>query len=550
MRLNHFLATEIVLGCLVLLPASALAQTQAAASPDFFETSVRPVLAGYCYGCHTDSALGGLRLDSREDMIKGGQRGIAVVPGDPDNSLLIKAIRQTDPGLKMPLGGKLKVSEVADLTAWIKAGAVWPKTVISANPDANDKNAKSAKYVISPSRRAFWSFLPLQNPTPPEVKDAKWAKTEIDRFILSKLDHEGIKPVGPASKLDLLRRASLDLTGLPPTPDEIAAFEKDNSPGAFAKVVDRLLASPHYGERWGRFWLDVARYGEDDYRSLNPNPKGYRPYPNAYAYRDWVIQALNDDMPYDQFVKAQIAGDLLDAKDRYKTLPATGFLGLGPWYYDNGSNEVTRADERHDRVDAVSRGFLGLTVACARCHDHKYDPIPQTDYYALAGVFFNTSYEEYPMAPKSVVDSYTRMQDEVDRTQKILQAENAAVSNQLGNAFAVQTSNYLQGVFDISQKKEPAAVSESRKLDLEILERWVKYMAKPTTKYHNKDAWQAMIKQGGNAATAKTLADKFQEDLIQAMLDKNDIDAQNAVMKAKALEAGRDGPDGLTPKKS
>ncbi len=272
MRLNnHFLATVIVPGALVLLPAMALAQTQAAASPDFFETNIRPVLAGYCYGCHTDSALGGLRLDSREDMIKGGQRGVAVVPGDPDNSLLIKAIRQTDPALKMPLGGKLKDSEVANFAAWVKAGAVWPKTVVSATAKPGDK------YVISPSRRSFWSFLPLQNPPTPEVKDTKWAKTEIDRFVLAKLDHEGIKPVGPATKLDLLRRASLDLTGLPPTPDEIAAFEKDNSPDAFAKVVDRLLASPHYGERWGRFWLDVARYGEDDYRSLNPESERLPP---------------------------------------------------------------------------------------------------------------------------------------------------------------------------------------------------------------------------------------------------------------------------------
>jgi hypothetical protein len=191
-----------------------------------------------------------------------------------------------------------------------------------------------------------------------------------------------------------LRRATLDLTGLPPTPEEIAAFDKDSSPDAFAKVVDRLLASPHYGERWGREWLDVARFGEDDYRSLNPSPRGYFPYPNAYIYRDWVIQAYNDDLPYDQFVKAQLAGDLLDEKIRYKYLPATGFLGLGPWYFDNGAVEVTRADERHDRVDVVSRGFLGLTVACARCHDHKYDPIPQTDYYSLAGVFKNTDYHE------------------------------------------------------------------------------------------------------------------------------------------------------------
>jgi hypothetical protein len=529
MRLNHFLATEIVLGFLVLLPATALAQTQAAASPDFFETKIRPILAGYCYGCHTNSALGGLRLDSREDMIKGGQRGIAVVPGDPDNSLLIKAIKQTDPGLKMPLGGKLKDSEVAEFAAWIKAGAVWPKTVISAKPTASDK------YVISPSRRAFWSFLPLQNPAPPDVKDPKWAKTEIDRFILSKLDHEGIKPVAPAAKLDLLRRASLDLTGLPPTPDEISAFEKDNTPGAFAKVVDRLLASPHYGERWGRFWLDVARYGEDDYRSLNPNPKGYRPYPNAYAYRDWVIQAFNDDMPYDQFVKAQIAGDLLDAKERYKTLPATGFLGLGPWYYDNGSNEVTRADERHDRVDAVSRGFLGLTVACARCHDHKYDPIPQTDYYAMAGVFFDTNYEEYPQAPQKVVAAYTKLEEAVDEKQKILQETNTSLTSELSHALVYQTSNYLQGVWEVTgrQKKEIAQVVDARKLDYELLERWIKYMGRTSDKYKYKEDWQALVKKGGTPAEAKKLADRFQDDVVAAMLAKNDIDAQNKIIADK-----------------
>ncbi|HEY4085288.1 MAG TPA: PSD1 and planctomycete cytochrome C domain-containing protein [Bryobacteraceae bacterium] len=526
-------------------PAASIAkvvQAQGAdtASAEFFESRIRPLLANNCYSCHTDSALGGLRLDSRESLVKGGMTGPAIVPGDPDKSLLIKAVRQTDPALMMPLGGKLQDSEVESLAAWIKAGAVWPKTTPVA--------VAAGKMVISQERKQFWSMLPISMPPMPQVKDPKWAKTDIDKFVLANLEKQGLKPVPLANKHDLIRRATFDLTGLPPTPEEAAAFEKDNSPNAFAKVVDRLLASPHYGERWGRMWLDVARYGEDDYRSLGGGG-GRRTYPNAYAYRDWVIQAFNDDMPYSTFVRAQLAGDLMETNNRTKMLAGTGFLGLGPWYYDNGANEVTRADERHDRVDVVSRGFLGLTVACARCHDHKYDPIPQTDYYALAGVFYNTTYEEYPMAPKSVVDSYTRMQDEVDRTQKILQEENTALSSQLANAFAVQSSNYLQGVFDVSQKKEPAAVAESRKLDLEILDRWVKYMAKPTTKYHNKDAWQAMIKKGGNAAAAKNLADKFQEDLLQAMLDKADIDAENEVMKAKALEPGRDGPEGLQPKK-
>jgi hypothetical protein len=332
---------------------------------------------------------------------------------------------------------------------------------------------------------------------------------------------------------------------LPPTPEEIATFEKDTSPDAFAKVVDRLLASPHYGERWGRMWLDVARYGEDDYRSLNPNPKGYRPYPNAWAYRDWVIQAFNDDMPYDQFVKEQLAGDLMDANVRYKALPATGFLGLGPWYYDNGSNEVTRADERHDRVDVVSRGFLGLTVACARCHDHKYDPIPQTDYYALAGIFFNTVYDEYPRAPQKIVADYLKLQDEMDEKKEMSRQMTQDASNELSRSLALQTANYLEGVWEVTgkEKKDIADVVEKRKLDYELLERWVKYMAKPTDKYKYKDAWQAMIKKdGGTAAEAKKLAQQFQDDVQNVMLQKADLDAQNKVLADKDL-------DGTKPKK-
>ncbi len=435
-------------------------------------------------------------------------------------------------------------NEIADLSAWVKAGAVWPK---GAAPTVA---AKSGKYVIAPERKNFWSLLPLSIPAAPQVKDPalkdpRWTKSNIDRFAEANYEKQGLKPAPAASKRDLIRRATYDLTGLPPTPEEIAAFEKDPSPDAFAKVVDRLLASNHYGERWGRIWLDVARYGEDDYRSLNPNPKGYRPYPNAFAYRDWVIQAINDDLPYDQFVKAQLAGDLMDEKIKYKMLPATGFLGLGPWYYDNGSNEVTRADERHDRVDAVTRGFLGLTVACARCHDHKYDPIPQTDYYALAGVFYNTIYEEYPLAPKKVVNEFTKLEEDLDEKQKIMQEENQNLSTNLSRSLVLQTSSYLQGVYDVTgarQKKEMAQVVEQRKLDFELLDRWIKYMAKPTDKYKNKEAWQAMIKKGGTPDEAKKLAEKFQEEVIQTMLIKNDLDAQNKVIADKDL-------DGTKPKK-
>jgi hypothetical protein len=518
---------------------AASAQTVSAGSAEFFENRIRPILANSCFGCHTNSQLGGLRLDTLDGMKKGGKRGPAVVPGDADNSLLIKAVRQTDPALKMPYGGKLKPSEIADLEAWVKAGAAWPVSTASAVTSSND-----GKYVISPERRNFWSFLPLKNPTEPSVKDAKWSKTPIDRFVLAQLEKEGIKPVGPATKHDLLRRAYLDLTGLPPTPEDQTAFEKDTSSDAFAKVVDRLLASPHYGERWGRIWLDVARYGEDDYRSLNPKPRGYRPYPNAWAYRDWVIRAFNDDLPYDQFVKAQLAGDLMDPSVRYKMLPATGFLGLGPWYYDNGSNEVTRADERHDRVDAVTRGFLGLTVQCARCHDHKYDPIPQADYYALAGVFFDTIYEEYPQAPKKVVDQFHKIEEEIDEKQKILEETQKTLTSELARSLSLQASNYLMGVWEVTgkQKKDIARAVEDRKLDYELLERWIKYMAKPTVRYHYKDEWQAMMKNGGTQKEAKKLADKFQQDIIDVTVATDAIDEENRVITDKDV-------DGTKPKK-
>ena len=512
-----------------------LAVAARAQSSDFFELKIRPVLATNCYACHTNSALGGLRLDSREAMLKGGKRGPAITPGDPEKSLLIQAVRQTDENLKMPQGGKLKDSEIADLVAWVKAGARWP----AAGTAPLTTSTKSGKYVIAPERRAFWSLQPLKDTPPPAVKDMKWAKSPIDQFILARLEKEGLKPVRPASKHDLLRRATLDLTGLPPTPEEIAAFDKDTSPNAFGKVVDRLLASPHYGERWGREWLDVARYGEDDYRSLNPFPRGYFPYANAYLYRDWVIQAFNDDLPYDQFVKAQLAGDLLDEKVRYKYLPATGFLGLGPWYFDNGAVEVTRADERHDRVDVVSRGFLGLTVACARCHDHKYDPIPQTDYYALAGVFKNTMYHEYPLAPKAAVEEHLRIEAEVEKKQKILQETQTALSGELSESLAFQTANYLEGVYDVvALKKEKDAVVEARKLDYELLERWIAYMAKVTEKYHEKDAWQALMKRAAKAPAAaegggrggnrtnpevKKLAEEFQAAVVKSMLARKDL---------------------------
>jgi cytochrome c553 len=431
---------------------------------DFFETKVRPILVTNCYACHTNSQLGGLRLDSRAALLKGGQSGPAVVLGDPDKSLLVQAVRQTG-GLKMPKGGKLKKDDIAALSDWVKAGATWPEA-------APVVAAKSGAYVIRPEQRAFWSFQPIREPAVPAVKDTAWPKTDIDRFILARLEKEGMTPAKPADRRTLVRRVTLDLTGLPPTPEEIDAFQKDPAPDAFAKVVDRLLASPQSGERWRRMWLDVARYGEDDYRSLDPMRRGYNPYPCADLYRDWVIKAFNDDLPYDRFVTAQLAADSLDENVRAKMMPALGFLGLGPWFYDNGAVEITHADERHDRVDVVSRGFLGLTVACARCHDHKYDPIPTKDYYAMAGVL-QRRLSRVSLVPKGVAEEYKTQEKQIENKEKLLGEFQRTESEQLAESLALQAAQVHagRGRSPASRRKRRSGWCRSRKLDYELFDR-------------------------------------------------------------------------------
>ena len=523
------------IGGLIACAATALAATSAPDSPDFFEARIRPVLANNCFSCHAASQLGGLRVDSREGILKGGKSGAAMIPGDPDKSLLIQAVRQTNPKLKMPMGGKLKDQEIEDLVVWVKAGANWPAAA------ALVVNPKSGEYVITPEQRAFWSFQPLKTTPAPApalaTNDAAWAKTDIDRFVLAKLEHEGLKPVAAADKRTLIRRATLDLTGLPPTFEEIEAFQKDQTREAFAKVVDRLLASEQYGERWGRFWLDVARFGEDDYRSLDPMRRGYNPYPCAYLYRDWVIKAFNDDMPFDVFVKAQLAADLMDESSRAKMLPALGFLGQGPWFYDNGSVEVTRADERHDRVDVISRGFLGLTVGCARCHNHKYDPIPTKDYYALSGVFLNTVYHEYPMVPKTVYEEYKKNEKAIEAREELLDDFMSTESKQLGETLAFQASKYMQSAWKVvgPDKAELAIVVQQDKLDYELFERWIKFLAKPPKNYPYMTAWQEMIKRGGTKDEAKKLGDEFQKTLTGIMFERHDLKDENEIIAHKAL---------------
>src|SRR5262245_36502219 len=359
---------------------------------EFFEMRVRPVLTRTCLTCHAATRMGGLDMTSRDGLLKGGNSGPAVVPGEPEHSLLIQAVSYTHKRLKMPLQQpRLSDQEVADLSAWVKAGAIWPESPAASS-------SPSPEYRITPEQRAFWAFQPVRKSAPPEVKNRAWVESPIDQFLLAKMEATGVVPVKPADKRTLIRRAYFDLIGLPPTAEEAQAFVNDQSASAFEKVVDRLLASPHYGERWGRYWLDIARYSDDRLDS-----EVDAPYANAFRYRDWVIQALNDDMPYDVFVKAQIAGDLLDPGKTKQYAPGLGFYALSP---DTESQE--------DRVDATGRAFLGLTTGCAQCHNHKFDPIPTKDYYSLLGVFRSTRKAELRFVPEDVVTHYKEKEKTVE----------------------------------------------------------------------------------------------------------------------------------------
>jgi hypothetical protein len=514
------------------------AAAEAIKAPDAFETRIRPLLVANCYACHAEAAMGGLRLDSREALMKGSDTGVVVEPGKPESSTLIKVLQHATGYPAMPKGrAQLARPDIDLLVEWVRAGAAWP----TATPTAGPAPAASHEKAITAERRAFWAFQPLKTVAPPEVRNTAWPRTDIDRFVLARLEREGLAPVGPADKRTLLRRVTLDLTGLPPTPEEVDAFMADASPDAIDTVVDRLLASPRYGEAWGRWWLDVARYGEDDYRSLDPMGRGYNPYPNAYLYRDWVINALNDDLPYDRFVTAQLAADQLEGRDRVRHLPALGFLGLGPWFYDNGAVEITRADERHDRVDAVSRGLLGLTVGCARCHDHKFDPIPTTDYYALAGVFLNTEYHEYPLSPKAVVEAHKAKEEALQKKREMLADFLSQEGDQLAATLAFQVTKYMKAAWQVAgePKKPKAEVLEKEKLDYELFDRWLDFLSRPPTYYPFLTDWRAMIAKGGTAKEADTLATAFQELLVGLVLEEREIKKENDIITARALPTAK-----------
>ncbi len=513
---------------LMMISAALMAAPASPEGNDLFETKIRPVLANNCYVCHTNAESGGLRLDSREGLLKGGTSGPALVPGDPEKSLLIQAVRQTG-DLKMPKGGKLKPAEVEALVEWVKMGAPWTEA-------AKISVAAPVKGTVTAEQRAFWSFQALKQPAVPAVKDRAWARTSIDKFVLARLESEGLKPVAAAERRVLIRRATLDLTGLPPTPEDVDAFVSDKSVNAFEKVVDRLLASPQYGERWGRHWLDVVRYAEDDVRGLDPKGRGFMPFSGAYVFRDWVIKAFNSDMPYDRFVKAQIAGDLLDGKQQPDVVAGTAMLGQGPWWWDQAEPVQGRADERNERVDLVSRGMLGLTVACARCHDHKYDPISQKDYYSLAAVFLNTTYKEYPAVSPAETAVWEKQQKKIDDQEEVLSDFLDEQSKLYAEVLSHKTSKYLVAAWKVTgePKAKIADAAAEEKVDPEMLDRWIKFLAKPPKHYSYLKDWQAMVKSGGTPEQAQFLADNFQNLVLSVLADAKKLKEENDIIKAKA----------------
>ncbi len=370
---------------------SILCLTPAAQATDegieFFEKRIRPVLAEHCYRCHAaefNEARGGLTLDTREGLQSGGESGPAVVPGKPADSLLLEALRYES--LQMPPSGPLTTAQIADFEQWISMGAPDPRDTV-----AMKVSAREVASIDWPVARQFWAFQK------PEQQHPELGTSEvIDSLIQARLAEQQLSPSPPASSEVLLRRLYLTLTGLQPAPAQASAFlslAQQNRDAAVAELTALLLASPQFGEHWSAMWLDISRYAEDQAHIVGDNKELF--FPNAWRYRDWVISAFNDDLPYDQFVRLQLAADMVTPDDPSDDV-ALGFIGLGPKYYRRNAPDVM-ADEWEDRVDVVSRGFLGLTVACARCHDHKYDPIPTEDYYALAGVFASTEMWNRPL---------------------------------------------------------------------------------------------------------------------------------------------------------
>jgi cytochrome c553 len=506
--------------------ASASAEEAAApASADaerFFEAEVRPMLVARCFACHgPEKQEAGLRLDSRAAVLKGSASEPVVVPGEPERSPLIQAVRY-DGDVQMPPSGKLEDKELALLTTWVKMGVPWGA---SAAAPAEDMAARTAR-----AKATHWAFQPITRPEPPkDVSDPAWAASAIDRFILAELDKHGLRPSPPADRRTLLRRAKFDLVGLPATAAEVEEFAGDPAPDAFAKVVDRLLAMPEYGQRWGRHWLDVARYSDT---------KGYvftedRRYPYAYTYRDYVIRALAEDRPYDRFIVEQLAADQLNVTDR-RDMAAMGFLTVGRRFSNNSHDIID------DRIDVVTRGLMGLTVTCARCHDHKYDPVPSEDYYSLYGVFASCVEPGDPplIGEPQESEAYQKFTEELTKREKAFQEFRDTKYRELLADLRTRVKDYLcQVVVDAMKDGLPDDADLSfnpDELRPAVVRRWKQYLER-TAKEHEPvfSLWHefAALPADGFATSAAQILERLRSGATDPAGPVNPL-VREAVLRA------------------
>ena len=417
-----------------MLAWSITGRARAQADEEFFEKEIRPLLVEHCSECHDgESQESGLRVDSREALLHGGDSGTALVPGDANASLLVQAVRYLGEP-KMPPKGKLPAADIEKLERWVAMNAPWPAT---GTPAPDSASAKPTGFAVSDKQRAWWAFQPVANPTLPTVKHEAWVRNDVDRFILAGLESQGLEPAPEADRRQWLRRVTFDLVGLPPTPDEVEEFLADGTDRAQERVVERLLASPEYGRRWARHWLDVVRYA--DFYDSDPKTRTEScEITEAWRYRDWVVDSLNRDLPYNEFIVHQIAGDQLPSPSGAEVYPdglvATTFLSNGAWDRGDADKEKMVSDMVDDNVDTIGKVFLGLTLGCARCHDHKFDPVSQADYYGLAGMFYSShllkdlgakggeyTMNRVPLVPRAEAERYEELQRQLAESRSLLE---------------------------------------------------------------------------------------------------------------------------------